>query len=95
MTRMHSGQTPFVGSHGLRGARYERCRPRVSDVIVTKDSEARDRYRGSSLGSEFHPNQVFAIGYHLAILRPSTWMTLGSYLARALQSKAVAYQCFT
>ena len=59
------------------------------DVLITKDSEAWDDIGVPSLVAESADDLLS--GYHLALLRPFEEI-LGSYLARALQSKAVAYQ---
>ena len=59
------------------------------DVLITKDSEAWDDIGVPSLVAESADDLLS--GYHLALLRPFQEV-LGPYLARALQSKAVAYQ---
>ncbi len=59
------------------------------DVLITKDSEAWDDIGVPSFVAESADDLLS--GYHLALLRPFEEI-LGSYLARALQSKAVAYQ---
>ncbi len=58
------------------------------DVLITKDSEAWDDIGVPSFVAESADDLLS--GYHLALLRPFEEI-LGSYLARALQSKAVAY----
>ena len=59
------------------------------DVLITKDSEAWDDIGVPALVTETADDLLS--GYHLAILRPFKEI-IGPYLARALQSKAVAYQ---
>ena len=63
---------------------------RIGDVLITKDSETWDDIGVPALVVETAPDLVS--GYHLALLRPDTTQLLGSYLFRALQSRAVAYQ---
>ena len=63
---------------------------RIGDVLITKDSETWDDIGVPALVVETAPDLVS--GYHLALLRPETTQLLGSYLFRALQSRAVAYQ---
>ena len=79
---------PFMKATASRGE-IERFRLERGDVLITKDSEAWDDIGVPALVAE-SANDLLS-GYHLAILRPFM-ETLGSYLARALQSKAVAYQ---
>ena len=67
----------------------KRFRLERGDVLITKDSEAWDDIGVPSLVVESADD--FLSGYHLALLRPSKEI-LGAYLARVLQSKAVAYQ---
>ena len=67
----------------------ERFRLERDDVLITKDSEAWDDIGVPSLVMESAHDLIS--GYHLALLRPFR-ETLGAYLARVLQSKAVAYQ---
>ena len=59
------------------------------DVLITKDSETWDDIGVPALVAESADNLLS--GYHLALLRPFR-EALGAYLARTLQSKAVAYQ---
>ena len=63
---------------------------RIGDVLITKDSETWDDIGVPALVVETAPDLVS--GYHLALLRPDTTQLLGSYLFRALQSRAVVYQ---
>lgn len=63
---------------------------RIGDVLITKDSETWDDIGVPALVAETTPDLVS--GYHLALLRPDTTQLLGSYLFRALQSRAVAHQ---
>ena len=58
-------------------------------MLITKDSEAWDDIGIPALVTETADDLLS--GYHLAILRPFKEI-IGPYLARALQSKAVAYQ---
>ena len=67
----------------------ERFRLERDDVLITKDSEAWDDIGVPALVTEAADDLLS--GYHLALLRPFEEI-LGSYLAHALQSKAVAYQ---
>ena len=67
----------------------KRFRLERDDVLITKDSEAWDDIGVPSLVTESADDLLS--GYHLALLRPFKEI-LGAYLARALQSKAVAYQ---
>ena len=73
----------------------ERFRLQRGDVLITKDSEAWDDIGVPSLVAESaevaESADAFSLATHLALLRPFKEI-LGSYLARALQSKAVAYQ---
>ena len=70
-------------------AEIEKFRLERNDVLITKDSEAWDDIGVPSLVAESADDLLS--GYHLALLRPFAEI-LGSYLARALQSKEVAYQ---
>ena len=67
----------------------ERFRLRPNDVLMTKDSETWNDIGIPALAETDDDDLV--CGYHLAILRPQT-AVMGKYLARALQSKPVAYQ---
>ena len=67
----------------------ERFRLERDDVLITKDSETWDDIGVPALVTESADDLLS--GYHLALLRPFTGI-LGPYLARALQSRAVAYQ---
>ena len=67
----------------------ERFRLESGDVLITKDSETWDDIGVPALVAESAHDLLS--GYHLALLRPTTEI-LGSYLARTLQSKGVAYQ---
>ena len=67
----------------------ERFRLERDDVLITKDSEAWDDIGVPALVSESADDLLS--GYHLALLRPFDAI-LGADLARALQSKGVAYQ---
>ena len=58
-------------------------------MLITKDSEAWDDIGVPALVTETAYDLLS--GYHLALLRPCREI-LGSYLARTLESKAVAYQ---
>ena len=70
-------------------AEIERFRLDEGDVLITKDSEAWDDIGVPALVVESADDLLS--GYHLAVLRPSKEI-IGPYLARTLQSKAVAYQ---
>ena len=67
----------------------ERFRLQPDDVLITKDSEAWDDIGVPALVTETADDLLS--GYHLALMRPFSEI-LGPYLARVLQSKAVAYQ---
>ena len=67
----------------------QRFRLESGDVLITKDSETWDDIGVPSLVVE--PADDLLSGYHLALLRPCKEI-LGPYLAKALQSKAAAYQ---
>ena len=67
----------------------ERFRLEKDDVLITKDSEAWDDIGVPSLVVQSADDLIS--GYHLAVLRPFKEIS-GPFLARALQSKAVAYQ---
>ena len=79
---------PFMSATASQDE-IERFRLERDDVLITKDSEAWDDIGVPSLVTESADDLLS--GYHLALLR-SFKDILGSYLARALQSKAVAYQ---
>ena len=79
---------PFMAATASRDE-IERFRLESGDVLITKDSEAWDDIGVPALVAKSAHDLL--CGYHLALLRPFT-ETLGSYLARTLQSKAVAYQ---
>ena len=68
----------------------ERFRLKQGDVLITKDSEAWDDIGVPALVTE--PADDLISGYHLALLRPSKLMLLGTFLAWILQSEAVAHQ---
>ena len=68
----------------------ERYRLKRDDVLITKDSEAWDDIGVPALVTDPAPDLIS--GYHLAILRPLSGHTIGSYLFRALESKVIAYQ---
>jgi len=59
------------------------------DVLVTKDSETWNDIGVPALVTEAADDLL--CGYHLALLRPVECAS-GAYLARALQSRSVAYQ---
>ena len=67
----------------------ERFRLEPGDVLITKDSEAWDDIGVPALVTESADDLI--CGYHLALLRPYKKI-LGAYLARALQTRGVAYQ---
>ena len=56
-----------------------------ADVLITKDSETPDDIGVPAIVSEELENTV--CGYHVAILRPSPDLILGSFLFRQLQTK--------
>ena len=70
-----------------KDAQIERFTLRAQDVIVTKDSEATNDIGVPAFVPHDMPGVV--CGYHLAILRPSSPLIAGSYLAWALRSKEV------
>ena len=61
----------------------------ISNGYTTKDSETWDDIGVPALVTESADDLLS--GYHLAVLRPFK-ETLGTFLARTLESKAVAYQ---
>ncbi len=67
-----------------------RFRLECGDVLITKDSESWNDIGVPALVEHAAPDLV--CGYHLALLRPFRGLMDGSYLLRALQSPAVAYQ---
>jgi type I restriction enzyme S subunit len=68
----------------------DRFRPRVGDVIITKDSEDWRDIGVPALVAYEAPDLV--CGYHLALMRPRSDLVRGAYLFRVLQSQPVAYQ---
>ena len=68
----------------------ERFRPKIGDVIITKDSEDWQDIGVPALVAYEAPDLV--CGYHLALLRPRLGTIQAAYLFRAIQSQAVAYQ---
>jgi type I restriction enzyme S subunit len=68
----------------------ERFRLRAGDVLITKDSETWNDIGVPALVVEADDDVVS--GYHLALLRTFRERIYASYLFRALQSTAVAYQ---
>ncbi len=79
---------PFMRATASRDE-IQRFRLQQGDVLITKDSEAWDDIGVPALVTDSADDLLS--GYHLALLRPYR-ETLGSYLARALQTKGVAYQ---
>ena len=79
---------PFMSATALKDE-IERFRLERDDVLITKDSETWDDIGVPALVAESADDLLS--GYHLALLRPFKEI-LGAYLARAMQSKAVAYQ---
>ena len=79
---------PFMKATA-RKDEIERFRLQRDDVLITKDSEAWDDIGVPALVVD--SSEDLLSGYHLALFRPSMEV-LGAYLARALQSKAIAYQ---
>ena len=79
---------PFMSATASR-EEIERFRLERDDVLITKDSEAWDDIGVPALVTDTVDDLLS--GYHLALLRPRA-RALGAYLARALQSNAVAYQ---
>ena len=79
---------PFMAATASRDE-IERFRLESGDVLITKDSETWDDIGVPALVAESAHDLLS--GYHLALLRPTTEI-LGSYLARTLPSKGVAYQ---
>ena len=79
---------PFMRATASRDE-IERFRLKQGDVLITKDSEAWDDIGVPALVAETADDLLS--GYHLALLRSGKHL-LGSYLARTLQSKAIAYQ---
>ena len=79
---------PFMAATASRDE-IERFRLESGDVLITKDSETWDDIGVPALVAE-SAHDILS-GYHLALLRPTNEI-LGSYLARTLQSKGVAYQ---
>ena len=79
---------PFMSATASSGE-IQRFRLERDDVLITKDSEAWDDIGIPALVAESAADLL--AGYHLALLRPFE-ETLGAYLARTLESRAVAYQ---
>ena len=79
---------PFMAATASR-EEIERFRLESGDVLITKDSETWDDIGVPALVAESAHDLLS--GYHLALLRQTNEI-LGSYLARTLQSKGVAYQ---
>ena len=79
---------PFMAATASRDE-IERFRLESGDVLITKDSETWDDIGVPALVAESAHDLLS--GYHLALLRPTNEI-LGSYLARTLLSKGVAYQ---
>ena len=79
---------PFMSATASRDE-IQRFRLERDDVLITKDSETWDDIGVPALVAE--PADDLISGYHLALFRPYT-VILGAYLARTLQSKAVAHQ---
>ena len=79
---------PFMRATASRGE-IQRFRLERDDVLITKDSEAWDDIGIPALVTESAADLL--AGYHLALLRPFK-VTLGAYLARALESRTVAHQ---
>ena len=79
---------PFMRATASRDE-IERFRLKQGDVLITKDSEAWDDIGVPALVAETADDLLS--GYHLALLRSGKHL-LGSYLARTLQSKAIACQ---
>ena len=71
----------------------DRFRVEQGDVLITKDSEVWNDIGVPALVDYTAPDLV--CGYHLALLRPRTWMVNGAYLYRALQTTALASQFYT
>jgi type I restriction enzyme, S subunit len=69
----------------------DRCRLRVGDVVITKDSESWTDIGVPALVEYGAADLVCA--YHLAILRPFPGLLEGQYLLRLLQTLGVAAQC--
>ena len=82
-------QAMFFMSATASQDEIERFRLGRDDVLITKNSEAWDDIGIPALVTETVDDLLS--GYHLAILRPFKEI-IGPYLARTLQSKAVAYQ---
>ena len=81
---------PFMTATASRDE-IERFRLERDDVLITKDSEAWNDIGVPSLVVQSADDLVS--GYHFALLRPFKEI-LGTYLARTLQSKGVAYQFY-
>jgi type I restriction enzyme, S subunit len=62
----------------------------VGDVIITKDSEDWQDIGVPALVTETAEDVV--CGYHLAILRPKSWIAIGRFLAYVMQCRAVVVQ---
>lgn len=72
------------------GAEIERFGLDVSDVVITKDSEAWNDIGVPAVIAETAPNLV--CGYHLAMLRPVPEILDGRYLFRCLQARPMQFQ---
>lgn len=73
-------------------SQIERFALRVSDVIITKDSETAADIGVPALIAETAPDLV--CGYHLTILRPNPDDVVGGYLFYAVASRLSAYQFY-
>ena len=79
---------PFMRATASEGE-VEKFRLEKDDVLITKDSESWNDIGVPALVEE--PAEDLISGYHLALLRPRTDVQ-GPFMARALQSRAVAHQ---
>jgi type I restriction enzyme, S subunit len=79
---------PFMSATATEDERF-RFRLRISDVLITKDSEEWNDIGVPSLVEFEAPDLV--CGYHLAILRPRPGLH-GAFLHRALQCYTIAVQ---
>lgn len=68
----------------------EKCRLRLHDVIITKDSETADEIAQASVVIEELENVI--CGYHLAIVRPNQEKVFGPFLREILMIPDVHHQ---
>ena len=80
---------PFMAATATK-REIERCKLRIEDVVITKDSEKHDDIGAPALIREDVKDLV--CGYHLAILRPLKDKLHGPYLYYTLQTEEARHQ---